>query len=237
MGTPICFQFLNPISATQQLSCNGIISFTLSGGYPEFHGGNFTVSNTGSGTLSGTSITNGGTLTINGLTNGQNYSFSVSSGGCFKNFSGTYSSSLSASISPSTATVASGNCVTITGNTISSSSNITSNNPTNYNIPDFGVGSGNNTPLVNTGSWITSAILISGACPATYSSGQFMSVCMNITHSWEPDVNIWLQSPAGTFIRLTNNNGDGSDFSMVVYLNNKILASDCSFAKNSTCKV
>lgn len=32
-------------------------------------------------------------------------------------------------------------------------------------------------------------------------------------------------------------NGDGSDFSMVVYLNNKILASDCSFAKNSNCKV
>jgi subtilisin-like proprotein convertase family protein len=178
LGTPVCFQFLNPISAATQSSCSGTISIALTGGYPEFNGGNFTVTNTGSGTLSPTSVAHGGTFNINGLTNGQSYSYTVNSNGCSRTFSGTYSNTLSVTLAPATATVAAGSCVALSGAVTASGGNVSISNYSDYNIPDDGIFDLNTNPLINTGSWITSPIDVSGICPATYSTGRIMSVCM-----------------------------------------------------------
>ncbi len=90
MGPPIEVNFMNPITFTSSEDCaNGSVDITINGGLPEFTGGNYTVTNTGAGTVTGTPVSHGGTITITGLNNGDNYSISVTdANGCTATFSG-----------------------------------------------------------------------------------------------------------------------------------------------------
>lgn len=84
LGTPIEITYLTDIAGVATPDCNnGSVDIVLTGGAPEFGGGNYTVTNTGSGALSGLPVTHSGTLSITGLTNGDSYSISVTgAGGC-----------------------------------------------------------------------------------------------------------------------------------------------------------
>ncbi len=80
MGTPIQINYLNPITASQVLSCGppNTLTVTLSGGYPAFvPAATYTLTNTGPGVLV-QSGTQGEIITIAGLSNGAAVSFSVS---------------------------------------------------------------------------------------------------------------------------------------------------------------
>lgn len=84
--------YLNPIQNTIVPNCtNGTAVVTLTGGYPQLFGGNFTASGLTPATASfgNTTATHGGTITINGLQNGDMYSFTVTDGnGCPHTVSG-----------------------------------------------------------------------------------------------------------------------------------------------------
>ena len=77
MGTPIEITYLNPITTSSVSDCGaGTMSVNVSGGFPEFFIGDYNLTNTGSGTLSATTINNsGGSVTISGLINGDAYKF------------------------------------------------------------------------------------------------------------------------------------------------------------------
>lgn len=92
MGAPIEVVYLNATTAVVTENCDGTVDITISGGGPEFTGGNYTITNTGLGTLTGTPITHGGTVTITGLNTGDGWSIDVTDGeGCLQSFSGTFS--------------------------------------------------------------------------------------------------------------------------------------------------
>jgi subtilisin-like proprotein convertase family protein len=211
LGTPICFQFLNPISTTLQSVCNGVVTLSVIGGFPEFAGGNYTITNTGNGTLSSSSVASGGSFSLSGLAVGQSYSYTITAGGCSKSFTGSYMNTFNVTSTPTSTTINAGQCVTLTGNVVSTGGNISFNNLTDYAIPDGGVGISNSNPLINTGDWAISTINVYGICPSTYETGKQISVSLNISHTYDGDLNIWLQSPSGTFIRLSNGNGGSSD--------------------------
>jgi gliding motility-associated-like protein len=90
LGTPLEVTFLNPITFNATEDCsNGEVDITISGGFPEFYGGNYTVTNTGAGTVTGTPVSHGGTITITGLNDGDSYSISITdANGCTATFSG-----------------------------------------------------------------------------------------------------------------------------------------------------
>ncbi len=90
MGTPIEVYYTNPITFSATEDCaNGSVTIVINGGAPEFSGGNYTVTNTGAGSLTGLPVSHGGAITITGLSNGDNYSISVVDGeGCSATFSG-----------------------------------------------------------------------------------------------------------------------------------------------------
>ena len=93
LGTPYKVTYLNPITTSEVTDCSAsTLTVTVNGGYPEFFTGAYNLTNTGSGTLSATTIaSNGGSVTISGLTNGDNYSFTIlDDNNCPLNFSGTY---------------------------------------------------------------------------------------------------------------------------------------------------
>ena len=93
MGTPIEITYLNPITTSSVSDCGaGNMSVNVSGGFPEFFIGDYNLTNTGSGTLSATTINNsGGSVTISGLINGDTYSLSiVDENGCSHVFSGIF---------------------------------------------------------------------------------------------------------------------------------------------------
>ena len=88
-------QYLNPITYTVTPDCQtGKVTVSnLQGGYPQFHGGNYTGSNLVPGTASfspGTASL-GGSIVVTGLNNGDAYSFNITDGnGCPKTISGTF---------------------------------------------------------------------------------------------------------------------------------------------------
>lgn len=69
--------------------CNGEVTITISGGYPEDFPGMYTVINNGSGSMS-QSGASGETITISGLTDGQSYSIQITDdgNGCTSSFAG-----------------------------------------------------------------------------------------------------------------------------------------------------
>ena len=86
LGSAVTVTYLNPIVSTIVESCLiGTATITVSGGYPEFFGGNFTASNLSpaSASFANTTCPNGGTIVINGLQDGDVYSFTiVDANGC-----------------------------------------------------------------------------------------------------------------------------------------------------------
>ncbi|MEM7106015.1 MAG: proprotein convertase P-domain-containing protein, partial [Bacteroidota bacterium] len=74
-------------------------------------------------------------------------------------------------------------------------------NPSVQNIPDGGVASGD---------VLNSTIDVSGMS-GTILPGSIESVCVNINHPWNSDVDIWLISPTNQILELSTDNGGGGD--------------------------
>lgn len=67
--------------------------------------------------------------------------------------------------------------------------------------------------LGGTGTPVYSDILVTGVQPATLGPGMISKVCINIMHSWDDDLDVYLISPGGQFMELTTDNGrDGNDY-------------------------
>ncbi len=217
LGNPISITFLNPVSFTPVASCDGTVSIEINGGYPQFFPAVYTITNTGSGTLSTTSVSSGGNVTISGLAMGQAYSFSVNDGnGCISTFNGIYNGlpAPTVSINPSSATVCTTGCVNLnaTVNSNVPNGNVTFSSNNCVPIPDGGIpdnppAANNNGPATVPGSWATSTINVFGFCGSNWTTGQTLIVCLNITHSWDADLNIFLQAPNGVFVKLSDDNG------------------------------
>lgn len=86
---------------------------------------------------------------------------------------------------------------TLTANANAGSQTITFSNNQDYNIPD------NNT------TGITSTINVTGIAGTVGSA--LASVCLNINHGFDGDVNISLKCPNGTVINLSDDNGGSGD--------------------------
>ena len=94
-----------------------------------------------------------------------------------------------------------GGCVTLNGSTNATggiSSPVSFSNNTALNIPD------NNT-------LVSSTINVSGVNPGTIAAGSILNVCLNITHTWNSDLDIFLRCPNGTQIELSTDNGGAGD--------------------------
>jgi len=80
VGAGVHVTYLNPIATPAVPDCqNSNVTVTLTGGYPEVFGGNFTASNLSPATASfvNTTCAHGGTIVINGLLDGDMWSFDV----------------------------------------------------------------------------------------------------------------------------------------------------------------
>src|SRR5258706_3380100 len=111
---------------------------------------------------------------------------------------------LPASVTPTAATICNGDSVTLIGSATFSSSlqvPMTFTNSTATPIPDF----------PNPG--IQSDIVVSGVLPNSFFANPLVSVCVNITHPEDFDLNLQLRAPDGTQIALAfNAGGFGSDY-------------------------
>jgi len=77
---------------------------------------------------------------------------------------------------------------------------VTFSNSQATNIPDNDV----TNPVLST-------IEILGAISEQVGEGSILSVCLDITHSWDGDLDIYLISPSGQFITLSTDNGGSGD--------------------------
>lgn len=60
---------------------------------------------------------------------------------------------------------------------------------------------------------VYSPLAVNGVYPKDLGPGMIESVCMNITHKWVDDVDIYLVAPSGRFIELSTDNGrDGDNY-------------------------
>ncbi len=90
-GTPVQITYLNDITTSDSVDCiQGTVTVTVSGGYPEFFSGSYTIVNQGAGTLSSATISaNGGSVVISGLQDAENYSLEITDdNGCTSTFAG-----------------------------------------------------------------------------------------------------------------------------------------------------
>lgn len=114
--------------------------------------------------------------------------------------------------SPSSSTICSGGSgVVLTGTVPANGAPISFSNTIDYAIPDAQAGFATTAPNISGGVWAQSPITVSGVCPAAYVAGTYLQVCMNITHTWDSDLNIWLRSPTGFFLLLSDDNGGSAD--------------------------
>jgi subtilisin-like proprotein convertase family protein len=104
-----------------------------------------------------------------------------------------------------------GSGVVLTGTVPANSGPITFTNTTDYGILDASAGGPATAPNIAGGTWAQSPITVSGICPAAFVSGAYFQVCLNITHTWTSDLNIWLRSPTGFFLLLSDDNGGAGD--------------------------
>ena len=92
LGTVTTVNYLPPVVTNVTPDCQtNTVSVTVSGGYPEVFGGNFTASNLQPATASfvNTTCPDGGTIVIDGLQNGDNYSFDITDeNGCPQQITG-----------------------------------------------------------------------------------------------------------------------------------------------------
>ena len=88
VGAPIEMHYLNAIVGSGSMnSCTGVATIAVTGGLPQDNGSNYTITNTGPGTMTGTPISHGGSVTISGLTNGQTVTLTITDGrGCSLNY-------------------------------------------------------------------------------------------------------------------------------------------------------
>ncbi|WP_284653332.1 T9SS type B sorting domain-containing protein [Flavobacterium terrisoli] len=98
-------------------------------------------------------------------------------------------------------TVCSGNCITLGGttNAVGSVGPVSFSNTNSYAIPD-GSTTGVNAPIT-----------VSGVSPVTIANASINSVCINLTHPWDSDLDIFLVAPNGTTIELSTDNGGLGD--------------------------
>ncbi|QBZ98950.1 T9SS type B sorting domain-containing protein [Flavobacterium sangjuense] len=94
-------------------------------------------------------------------------------------------------------TVCSGSCITLGGSTnaVGSVGTTSFTNGGTYAIPDGSV-TGVYSPLTTTGLF-----------PTTITASSIASVCINMTHTWDSDLDIYLQCPDGTRVELSTDNG------------------------------
>jgi subtilisin-like proprotein convertase family protein len=215
LGNYVSITYLNPIVFNVTNSCNGAMTVEINGGYPQFFPGLYTITNTGSGALSSTQVTSGGNVSISGLTNGQTVSFSViDASGCSYVFSRVYSAQAAPiiTLTPVNSNVCSGcvNLNAVVNSGVAAGSTTTFTNSLCKAIPDAGV-TATNTGQFSVGSWASSPINVSGFCGATWSTGQPLTVCLNISHAWDEDLNAYLQAPNGTVITLFQDIGSQFD--------------------------
>ncbi len=94
VGTPVKVTYLNAVAITEDTSdCNiGEVTISVTGGYPEFFAGTYTLSNLGAGNLNVTSVSNSGeSFKITGLSDGEQYSVRVvDTTGCADTITGTF---------------------------------------------------------------------------------------------------------------------------------------------------
>ncbi|MFM2213022.1 MAG: hypothetical protein RL427_285, partial [Bacteroidota bacterium] len=97
--------------------------------------------------------------------------------------------------------ICSGSCLTLGGSTnaVGSVAPLSFSNTTSYAIPD------------NDTNGVYSPITVSGVSPATITATSIASVCLNLTHSWDEDLDLFLQCPDGTRIQLSTDNGSSFD--------------------------
>ncbi len=58
---------------------------------------------------------------------------------------------------------------------------------------------------------VLSPINVFGITSSTVTSGTILSVCIDVTHPWDGDIDVFLLSPNGQFLELTTDNGGGGD--------------------------
>jgi len=99
--------------------------------------------------------------------------------------------------------ICAGGCVTLGGTTNATGASNTPSftNGSTYAIPDD--------DLVG----VSSPITVSGVAPATIAASSIASVCVNIAHTWDSDLELYLQCPSGALIALSlNNGGSGNNY-------------------------
>ncbi|MFN5294372.1 MAG: proprotein convertase P-domain-containing protein, partial [Flavobacteriales bacterium] len=119
---------------------------------------------------------------------------------------------LPVTVSPTTATVCpTGAGATLTASGPASGGNIVTNSTqNNIPIPDSGL-NGEAAPGTAGQNYISSALTVAGVCPNVIAAGTFIDITLNLTHTWNSDLVIWLRSPNGTNLLLSSFNGGSGD--------------------------
>jgi len=154
-------------------------------------------------TAGGPSLGTASSLTVS-PTSTTNYTVTVT-GACGANKTATYTVNVNTptvSVSPASASICSSGSVALTTTASTSPAPVTKNfasGALNVAIPD------------NNSTGVSNNINVSGYAPTNLSSGTLVSVRVNITHTYDGDLQVILQSPAGTQINLSNRNGGSGD--------------------------
>jgi subtilisin-like proprotein convertase family protein len=119
---------------------------------------------------------------------------------------------LPVTVSPTTATVCpTGAGATLTATGPASGGNIVTNSTVNnVAIPDAGL-SGEPAPGAGVTGYISSQLTVAGVCPNIIAASTFIDVTVNITHTWDSDLVLWLRSPSGANLLLSSSNGGSAN--------------------------
>lgn len=149
---------------------------------------------------------NGETTQSINVTTAGSYSCTVSGSACSSGTSPVVVNvtSLNASATADLTSVCEGDQVHLNGSTSSSPSLGPSTFSTSTPVPIIDFAGGIATPVY-------SPITVSGVSPASLSSGTIVSVQVNLSHTYDGDIELWLKSPSGDSIRLSNRRGSSGD--------------------------
>ncbi|MFN8273672.1 MAG: PKD domain-containing protein [Flavobacteriaceae bacterium] len=123
-------------------------------------------------------------------------------GGCQNSISQTVTVNPMPTASAGTGTtLCSGACYNLSGSTdaVGYLGTTTFSNNTSFAIPDGST------------TGVFSPIIVSGITPTTVSNTTIASVCLDISHTFDGDLDIFLQAPNGVQIDLSSDNGGGGD--------------------------
>ncbi len=206
IGIPIQVTYLNPIEVVSVLTCEGI-ELSITGGYPEFFGGGYTITNNGAGSVSNSFPVEGETFLIENLSAGDSWNLDiVDDNGCPVTVSGSYTynaPTIDFATLP-TELCADAADITLTGTPApgtESGSTQTSSNTTSVTITD-----GNATG-------ITSTINVSGFNDlSTLVNNTDISIELDINHNYAFDLTLELSSPCGQTVTLFSNIATDDNF-------------------------